>query len=849
MESVSGSSQFFDSQHLDASASNHVESDQSQHPSLKAGLAALKAQDYELAIALLESVYQSAPDRTSRVKAQIGLVKAYERVGNFKWAIALCQPLCEESNHQVKQWASQTLEELNDRFLSTERDILPASPASDPTALDPIDLTGFIPLSSSLPQPDAQGSQERAIAADETGFVALTQSPQVKPGETTTAWETSDSVASPTQSTSQGTEISTTIPYEESVAEPVPEQPLEVEQNARVHNPTDRTGQPDKTGQPSAAGSLTWRQAGRAQKWSPLRITDTATLWIAQIWTAIALVFILWAVLKLFMGTVNWIAFHILWPLGIRSYGIQGNPTPAIVVGLVLLFFLSPWILDQVLRQVYGAKSLSLDMLSRYSPEATRMLRRVSSQRRYPLPQLSILYATSPVIMTYGTLRRHARITISQGLLDQLADDEIAALYAGEIGHLAHWDFSILSLVTLVTQIPYLGYWQLSTWGDSVAANGSPKRWYNQGLQWIAVGLSTLSYGLYRSLRWAGLWLSRLRVNYSDRTASEITGNPNGLIRALLKTTVGIAQDIRRQGHTSPLLESFDLLAPVSCRIAVTLGTACFHAPWEALLEWERQNPYRRWLAVNNANPPIGDRLQLLLSYARHWRLETELDLPGKPQPVQLPLRRFLLQVAPFLGALVGVAIAICLWLVGALAIQLNRLALGWMWGDWSLIWGFLWLGFSVGMFLRINPFFPDIKPTNLQTDPSLPQLLMHPAGLPLDSQAVQLQGRLLGGRGLGNLLNQDLLLQSNTGLIKLHYVTQLGPVGNLMPQSHHPHHLINNPVTITGWFRRGATPWIDVDAIQPQRGIALRSGHPIWSTVVAALATCWGLYIIFRGG
>ncbi|NJO76186.1 MAG: hypothetical protein HC833_22005, partial [Leptolyngbyaceae cyanobacterium RM1_406_9] len=355
---------------------------------------------------------------------------------------------------------------------------------------------------------------------------------------------------------------------------------------------------------------------------------------------------------------------------------------------------------------------------------------------------------------------------------------------------------------------------------------------------------------------WSGLWLSRLRVYYSDRTAVEITGNPNALTRALLKIAIGTAEEIRRQKQTSNLLESFEMLTPLGYQTALSLGSVYAHLPLEQVLEWDRSNPYRNWLAVNNAHPPLGDRLQLLAFYARHWRLETELDLNTKPVYVSSRWsRRFGLQVAPFLGMPLGILAAVALWLVGGVAGLAQISSLEWLWGDRGILIALIPIGFSIGTFLRINPFFPDIKPSNLKVELSLPDLLKNPAALPIDSLPVQLQGKLLGRQGMGNWLGQDLILDTRMGLIKIHHCSQLGQLGNLLPQSPRPSELVHRSITITGWFRRGTTPWIDLELLQTQRDIPVggirkvQSAHPIWSTLLASLAALLGAYLIVRGG
>ena len=67
-----------------APPTNPNPADSSAKQSLEAGLAALKQQDYPTAIALLESVTQTAANQSSGIRAQMGLVAAYKATGNVK---------------------------------------------------------------------------------------------------------------------------------------------------------------------------------------------------------------------------------------------------------------------------------------------------------------------------------------------------------------------------------------------------------------------------------------------------------------------------------------------------------------------------------------------------------------------------------------------------------------------------------------------------------------------------------------------------------------------------------------------------------------------------------------------
>ncbi|MBI4780148.1 MAG: M48 family metalloprotease [Oscillatoriophycideae cyanobacterium NC_groundwater_1537_Pr4_S-0.65um_50_18] len=810
---------------------------------LSAGLAALKQKDYATAIAHLESIEPSAldtaqdktaQDKTTQdtdviqAKAQAGLVKAYAQSGQVNRAIALCQTLAQSTNAQVRDWATQTLSELSRRT--------PSPPENDET--------GFVPLSEqSGARAIDSGDLPREVVGRQVSHRQITQKNVASsaPSDLQALNSQSPASQSPTSQSpaSQASELQTVVDL----------LPDRSELSLPLSSP------------PQTPPTAVWNQAGRAQKWGGLGSLDRSTLWAVTAGTAIALFWVIRTLPMMIQDSGYWICFQIAAMTPFKQVALWATPASdpwlGVAIVLIVLFIASPWLLERILQQFYLMRSLKPSELEQHSPEALRLLKRVCNQRHQPLPALGLLPTDAPLALTYGHLPRNARIVVSQGLLKQLEDAEIAVIYAAELAHIVHWNFGVMSWLTLVAQLPYLLYWQASSWGD---------RQSDRVLQSLAIFMASIGYGLYWIFRLPGLWLSRLRLYYSDRTASELTGNPNALTRSLLKMAIGTAQALQRWEHTSDLLESFEPLTPVGYRSALTWGS--LQQQQVASLEWDRSNPYRRWLSLLNAHPPLGDRLQLLARYAQHWRLNAELEWPAvgaqlqtspdNTQPHSLirpskSRRKFLLQAAPFIGSLSGLAIALGLWLLGGLAARMGWLELSWLWGDRSVLIGSALIGFSIGMFIRINAFFPDIKRSNLLINPPLSDLLLSDTSLPVDSQPLRLQGRLLGRRGFANWLHQDLMLLTETGLIRLHHTSRWGSFGDLLPQKLRPTALMNAPVTVTGWFRRGATPWIDIDLLQGKnqqdKTLSLQSQHPLWSTAVAIATALLGVFIIFRGG
>ncbi|HAX87678.1 MAG TPA: Zn-dependent protease with chaperone function [Cyanobacteria bacterium UBA11370] len=807
------------------------------NPSLDTGLAALKQGNYSMAIAHLEGVREIELDESLVSRAAMGLVTAYRRIGDGAKAIALCQELTQDSNATVKEWATTTLPELTAEFPT-------------PTHPSPSDSTGFVPLDSTPP-------------SDSTGFVPLepTSMRGVGSGEWGVGLE-----ATPTQPQTTPSTLKQRIAN--SAKRLLSNSPTQTSKFKTQNSPTPTQTSsqlPIPYSSPSTPSLFTphprFRNLGRAKTWSPLKPPPLTRLWLAEIGSAIALFWVLHFCVKFLMGTTNTILekLPLLQPIQL----FYRDPTPTIWILSALLLILCPWLIDGVLRQFYGLKPLSLTQLASRSPEAAQVLQRFCRQRRLPIPTLGILSTNAPVAMSYGNLPRTARIIISEGVFEQLADDEIATIYAAELGHIIHWDFILMSVGTLFIQIPYIIYWQVAQWGEQLQDFIERKLPAYRGflpqiVRGVMSAIAALNYGSYWVLRLPLLWLSRARIYYSDRIAVEATGNPNGFARALLKMGLGMTKGIQTSGQVSGFLESFDVLFPVGYQQAISLSTCSPQASFERILHWDCTNPYRDWLIITASHPLMGDRLHLCARYAHHWTLGTELDLPPLSPPIRDNKARLLklqnsYQALPLLhsallaGLILGIVLRTSLWLIGIISDSLNIWQLIWLHNANPFLDACILSAFSLSVLIWINGYFPDIKPPKILTEPNLGELWANPDTLPPDSLPVQLSGKLLGRSGLLNGLGQDLILQTSTGLVKLHFLSYLGPVGNLLPLSIHPSDLVGKEVTVMGWFRRGVTPWIDVELLRTPEGKVSRANYPIWVTILAIAAAVWGAYLIWQ--
>jgi len=761
--------------------------------SLKAGLAALKNEDYRTAKIILEDVAARDDDTHKSLQAQVGLVVAYSRSDEIEMAVAVCESLVQSSNSQVQEWAEKSLKQLRKKYPNRNTEIY---------------STGFVAFES--PEDEIEEVKEELISLSKTP-PPLPPPPPPPPRFLTSEAGNNSNIS---------TNASTLKENPGQTKKNAPDGEIPASQvNAKVNNK-------------NKLPNIHLRFAGRAKVWQPLpkpKFIKSIRLPLLGIGTGVGLFWVVRALLQLLIDLINdvlvWLPF--LEPIQF----LYTDPTFFLLGLFLIVLAVSPWLLDWLLCKFYGQKKLNRETLNIYSRESVRVMQRYCQPRGWSLPKLGILPIAAPVAFTVGHLPRTARIVVSQGLLEQLADDEIAAIIASQLGQIARIDCAVMSVILSLTIPVYKLYQLISQQGDNISNR----------IGGTVVGI--IGNGIY--LIWClltgtGLWLSRSRIYLNDKIGAEVTGNPNALIRGLLKIAIGTASDIAKKKQTLWQLESLNLLIPVGHEQSSWLGSIAPSTTFESLLMWDYLNPYHQWFLINNSHPLMGTRVQKLCKLASYWHIQPELYLESQ-QPLKVKRQSFLLQIAPYLGILAGAASALLFWLAWHGLFAVNVINLRWIYDDWQFVIGFMLIGFSIGILIRMNSLFANIKAKSVQTSESLPELLTNPASLPIDSTPVEFSGQLLGRRGSSNYLGQDLILQVGNSLVKLHHVSWLG-------QSVNPQDFIGRKVSVTGWLRRGATPWLDIQTLKTQSGKLVNSPHPIWSTILTVAAFAWGSYIVLTG-
>jgi len=430
---------------------------------------------------------------------------------------------------------------------------------------------------------------------------------------------------------------------------------------------------------------------------------------------------------------------------------IEGSDNPGMGLAIALTitvifniaaFFLSPFLMDLSQQWLYGTRWVSLAEIQRHSPETVRVLQRVCADKGIERPRLGIIEDDNPTAFTYGSLPNTARLVVSRGLLKYLDDDEIAAVYAHELGHIVHGDFAVMTVASTLVQICYLIYIYLREFrfGDSDSKDLTQR----------IAGIAFLFYVIGSYLL---LYLSRTREYFADHYAASVTGNPNALSRALVKIAYGIVEEGQRAKEPSRLLQGTRALGIYDHNAATCTGTAyrvtADTTQLGRVFLWDMFNPWAWWMELNSTHPLTGKRVRALSTYAEQLGLRMEFDMgrilnEGRTLSRQRLYGSFFLDIllysAETLGCLIGLGIGFS---TGTGVISLALLGLG------------------IGILLKTWVTYPSLSRAP-QTD--VLTLMANPYASPLRGKPAQLEGTLIGRGDAGYRFGSDLKLQAGAG-------------------------------------------------------------------------------------
>jgi Zn-dependent protease with chaperone function len=525
--------------------------------------------------------------------------------------------------------------------------------------------------------------------------------------------------------------------------------------------------------------------------------------------------------------------------LGVVFISSSDTPTNgfAIAVAITLvfntaMFFLSPFLMDLTQNWLYKTRWVDMSEIEIKSPETARVIRRVCQQKNLKIPKVGIIDDENPTAFTYGSLPNTARLVVSQGLFTYLDDEEIATVYAHELGHIVHWDFAVMTVASTLVQICYLVYTTARALGRG---GGSSK------VKDAAQSAAMVAYVFYLVGTYLVLYLSRTREYFADHFAAETTGNPNALSRALVKIAYGILEEGSRSQEPSRLIEGTRALGIYDPKAAASTGTAYRIASSPEKIGrvflWDMFNPWGWWMELNSTHPLTGKRVRALSTYAEQLGLPTEFDMgkvigEGKNLSKSKLYGSFFLDLVLYGAETIGFFAGLVIFFILAAS---HTAATG-------MAMGLPFVGLGIGVIVKAFIMYPNY---NQAPATDVLTLMSDPYASPLRGQPAKLEGTLIGRGDAGYKFGSDLKIQDRSGMLYLHYASRFGPIGNFLFGMKRVNSLIGADVKSVGWFRRGVAPWMDLIQLESENGTVVNSYHRFWSFIFGGGMILLGLFLL----
>jgi heat shock protein HtpX len=211
-------------------------------------------------------------------------------------------------------------------------------------------------------------------------------------------------------------------------------------------------------------------------------------------------------------------------------------PMLVIVIGLAVVQYYTS---DKLALAASGAKIVS----EQDAPELHAMVARLCAMAGLPKPRVAVVDTDVPNAFATGRNPNHAVIAVTTGLWRRLEPQEIEAVLAHELSHVANRDVLVMTVASffamLAALITRFGLYFGMFGGFGGGGNRSNNNQGGVPIWLIVLAVSVVTYAIsYVLIR----TLSRYREYAADRGSALITGAPEHLMSALQKISSGITQ-------------------------------------------------------------------------------------------------------------------------------------------------------------------------------------------------------------------------------------------------------------------------------------------------------------------
>ncbi|BCE01680.1 protease HtpX [Marinicellulosiphila megalodicopiae] len=226
--------------------------------------------------------------------------------------------------------------------------------------------------------------------------------------------------------------------------------------------------------------------------------------------------------------------------LGIQSDGLGGLFLICLLFGMGGSFIslqLSKWLAK---RSVNG--QVINDSNERQAQDLVRRVQKLADNAGIPMPELMVYHSQDVNAFATGPSKNNALVAVSSGLLNKMSDQEVDAVLAHEISHVANGDMVTLTLIQGVMNTFVMFFAHIVTGIiDNFFRNSQGEGGLGFFVRFIVVSVLQTIFGIGASI--IVNWFSRKREYAADKGAANLVGAAS-MIAALERLKGGVESDL-----------------------------------------------------------------------------------------------------------------------------------------------------------------------------------------------------------------------------------------------------------------------------------------------------------------
>lgn len=189
-------------------------------------------------------------------------------------------------------------------------------------------------------------------------------------------------------------------------------------------------------------------------------------------------------------------------------------------------------------------------------PKLHEIVDRLCLLANMPKPRVGVAEMDMPNAFATGRSPRHAVICATRGIMNRLSDEELEAVLAHELSHVAHRDVAVMTIASGVGMLAGVVS-RVAMFGAMFGGGGRGGNRGNQNAALVEMVTWVVSIVIYIVAYLLTMALSRYRELAADRSGAILIGKPSVLASALVHITGDMGRIPRTDLRKSESMNAF----------------------------------------------------------------------------------------------------------------------------------------------------------------------------------------------------------------------------------------------------------------------------------------------------